>query len=195
LDQRQVRSRLAPQPGSSIESYAALSRPLSRPSTSKRAAVSELTRQQQRGPLHSSGDAARHLAPGDCRTCRPSSPAARPVEDLLRRSFARRAAGRDFPFQGFQLGWQHIDWVLAALTCRDLFDRGFRTGLMHTKMNPISRSLVIPAKARIQSPSAQSVSPCSNQGAGSGPRFRGGDGQRFASARTALRTTEKEWPC
>ena len=49
-------------------------------------------------------------------------------------------------FQGFQLGWQHIDWARGALTCRDRVDWGFRTGLMHTKMNPISRLLVIPAR-------------------------------------------------
>src|SRR6266446_5060622 len=49
----------------------------------------------------------------------------------------------------------------------------FRTGLMHTRMNPISRLLVIPAKARIQSPSAQAVSPCSSQGQALDPAFAG----------------------
>src|SRR5712664_864866 len=57
--------------------------------------------------------------------------------------------------------------------CRDRVDWGFRTGLMHTKMNPISRLLVIPAKARIQSPSAQAVSPCSSQGQALDPAFAG----------------------
>jgi len=50
------------------------------------------------------GDAARHFGPGDCLTCRPSSAAARPIEDLLHRPFARGVAGRRFPVSRFSTG-------------------------------------------------------------------------------------------
>jgi len=49
--------------------------------------------------------------------------------------------------------------ILPNVPCRDRVDWDFRAGLMHTKMNPFSRLLVLPAKARIPSPSAQAVPP------------------------------------
>ena len=71
----------------------------------------------------------------------------------------------------------HTVWtpkrILPNVPCRDRVDWGFRTGLMHTKMNPFSRLLVIPAKARIQSPSAQAVSLRSSQGQGLDSAFAG----------------------
>src|SRR6266849_4448809 len=99
-----------------------------------------------------------------------------PLPALPRRPPARRRRPARHPTPPLSSGARKVGYgtpkrILPNVPCRDRVDWGFRTGLMHTKMNPISRLLVIPAKARIESPSAQAVSPCSSQGQALDPAF------------------------